>query len=76
MMAKEHPTQMEAAFAACEATVRRFDPDRYFSALFAPADKRPLLFALYAFNHELARVGEVVREPMMGEIRLQGGGRL
>jgi phytoene synthase len=61
----------QSAFAACAATVRRADPDRYFSALFAPADKRPLLFALYAFNHELARIGEVVREPMMGEIRLQ-----
>src|SRR3954466_5773874 len=59
------------AFAACEATVRRADPDRYFAALFAPAEKRPLLFALYAFNHELARIGEVVHEPMMGEIRLQ-----
>src|SRR5437763_15284123 len=59
------------AFAACEATVRRADPDRYFSVLFAPADKRPLLFGLYAFNHELAHIGEVVREPMMGEIRLQ-----
>jgi phytoene/squalene synthetase len=62
---------VQAAFAACEATVRRSDPDRYFSALFASADKRPLLFALYAFNHELAHIGEVVREPMMGEIRLQ-----
>ena len=61
----------QAAFAACEATVQRVDPDRYFSALFAPADKRPLLFALYALNHELARIGEIVREPMMGEIRLQ-----
>src|SRR3954468_1442712 len=58
-------------FDFCEATVRKYDPDRYFSALFAPADKRPLLFALYAFNHELAHIGETVREPMMGEIRLQ-----
>src|SRR5690349_4119565 len=56
---------------ACRDTVRKYDPDRYLSALFAPADKRPLLFALYALNHELARVGEIVREPMMGEIRLQ-----
>jgi phytoene synthase len=59
------------SLAACENTVRKHDPDRYFSALFAPAKKRPLLFALYAFNHEIARIGEVVREPMMGEIRLQ-----
>lgn len=62
---------MSDPFEACAAAVRKHDPDRYFSALFAPADKRPLLFALYAFNHELAHVGESVREPMIGEIRLQ-----
>ena len=61
----------EDALAACEETVRRFDPDRYFATLFAPAERRPLLFALYAFNHEIARLGEAVREPMIGEIRLQ-----
>jgi len=60
-----------AAFEACAAMVRKADPDRYFSALFAPAGKRPFLLALYAFNVELARVGASVREPMMGEIRLQ-----
>jgi phytoene/squalene synthetase len=63
--------ELEKAFAACAATVRRHDPDRYFSALFAPAEKRPLLLTLYAFNHEVARIAEIVREPMMGEIRLQ-----
>jgi phytoene synthase len=51
--------------------VRRADPDRYFSALFAPVQQRFFLLALYAFNHELAHVGESVREPMIGEIRLQ-----
>ncbi|MEJ0024575.1 MAG: squalene/phytoene synthase family protein [Rhizomicrobium sp.] len=51
--------------------VRRADPDRYLSALFAPAQKRPLLHALYAFNIEIARVADTVREPMMGEIRLE-----
>jgi phytoene synthase len=50
--------------------VRHSDPDRYFAALFAPAPLRAHLFALYAFNHELARVAESVREPMLGEIRL------
>jgi phytoene synthase len=30
-----------------------------------------LLFVLYAFNHELARIGETVKEPMAGAIRLQ-----
>jgi phytoene synthase len=61
----------EEALAACEETVRRFDPDRYFSGLFVPAARRPLLFALYAFNHEIARLGGQSREPMMGAIRLQ-----
>jgi len=51
--------------------VRTADPDRYLSALFAPAGKRPLLHALYAFNIEIARVADTVREPMMGEIRLE-----
>jgi len=60
-----------AALEACAALVRRADPDRYFASLFAPAEVRPYLFALYAFNHELARIGETVREPMMGQIRLQ-----
>src|SRR5215472_9165520 len=60
-----------AALAACEATVRRADPDRYFAALFAPAAKRPILYALYAFNHELARAGEMARDSLAAEIRLQ-----
>ena len=54
-----------------EDKVRRVDPDRYFSALFAPAPARRQLLTLYAFNHEIARVAETVRQPMMGEIRLQ-----
>lgn len=61
----------EASFAACAATVRRADPDRYFSALFAPAEARPFLFALYALNYELARIAENVRDPMLAQIRLQ-----
>lgn len=51
--------------------VRSADPDRWLSALFAPAPKRALLHALYAFNIETARVADTVREPMMGEIRLE-----
>ncbi|MDE1937663.1 MAG: squalene/phytoene synthase family protein [Alphaproteobacteria bacterium] len=59
-----------SAFAACEKLVRRHDPDRFFAALFAPADKRHFLCALYAFNYEVARVAETIHEPMLGEIRL------
>jgi 15-cis-phytoene synthase len=47
------------------------DPDRYASALFASRASREPLFALYAFNVELARVAEQVSEPQLGEIRLQ-----
>ncbi len=56
---------------ALEAIIRTSDPDRYIASLFAPTAKRPLLHALYALNHELAHIGEAVREPMMAEIRLQ-----
>lgn len=53
------------------ALVRRVDPDRYFTALFAPAAHRDALFTLYAFNHELARACEVTSEPGLALIRLQ-----
>jgi len=56
---------------SCAAIVRRSDPDRYFSALFAPQAARPHLFALCAFNHELAHAAESAREPMIRAIRLQ-----
>src|SRR3954447_14801823 len=53
------------------AIVRRHDRDRYQTALFAPSDRREALFALYAFNYEVARVRETVTQPMLGQIRLQ-----
>ena len=55
----------------CGALLRRHDPDRYLTALFAPSARRESLFALYAFNLEIARTREAIREPMMGRIRLQ-----
>jgi 15-cis-phytoene synthase len=59
------------AFSHCEALVRDSDRDRYFASLFAPADKRPYLFGLYAFNLEIGRIRESISEPMPGEVRLQ-----
>lgn len=53
------------------ADLRRHDPDRYLATLFAPAETRDALFALYAFDHEIAKVRHLVREPMAGLIRLQ-----
>ncbi len=51
--------------------MRRHDPDRFLTALFAPPERRGALFALYAFNHELARAREVTSEPALALIRLQ-----
>jgi len=59
------------ALSTCAEIVRRRDPDRFLAALFAPVARREALFALYAFNHELARAREAVREPMLALIRLQ-----
>jgi 15-cis-phytoene synthase len=61
----------DAAYAHCEALVRASDKDRYVASLFAPTGSRPHLFALYAFNLEIARVAEVAHTPLAGEIRLQ-----
>lgn len=55
----------------CAQEVRRLDRERYLAALFAPGKRREALFALYAFNLEIAKTAEVVSEPLLGEIRLQ-----
>jgi phytoene synthase len=55
----------------CADLVREADRDRYLATLFAPAAHRDALLSLYAFNIEIARVRDLAREPMPGEIRLQ-----
>ncbi len=60
-----------ASLSPVGALVRRADPDRFLTALFAPPDRREALFTLYAFNHEAARAREATTEPMMALIRLQ-----
>ena len=55
----------------CEELVKRVDFDRYLSALFAPERSRRRLFALYAFNYEIAKTAESVTQPIAGQIRLQ-----
>src|SRR5258708_5920398 len=62
---------MQDALAHCEALVRAADKERFLAALFAPAAHRGALHALYAFNIEIARGREIIREPLAGEIRLQ-----
>jgi phytoene synthase len=53
------------------AEARLHDPDRWLCALFAPARHRDAAMALIVLNHELARVPEVVTQPLAGTIRYQ-----
>jgi 15-cis-phytoene synthase len=62
---------MDESYRHCEQLVRAADKDRFLATLFAPADRRGALFALYAFKCEIVSVRERAREPMPGEIRLQ-----
>lgn len=62
---------IEADWEDVDALVRSGDQDRYWAGLFLSSQPRGYVFALYAFNIELSRIGEQVREPFLGEIRLQ-----
>ena len=62
---------MADSFDHCEELVRTGDKNRFLATLFAPQKYRRALYALYAFNLEVARTRELAREPMPGEIRLQ-----
>jgi len=55
----------------CFDLVREADKDRFLSALFVPDDRRRGVMALYAFNVEIARIRDMISDPMLGEIRLQ-----
>jgi phytoene synthase len=59
------------AYVYCETLLREHDPDRWLACLFAPWSHRKHLHALYAFSLEVARVREIVSDPMPGEIRFQ-----
>ena len=56
--------------AALDILLKSADPDRRLAALFATPDVRDRLFALYAFNHEIARIAEASTESMIGEMKL------
>jgi len=55
----------------CRKLIARFDRDRYLCTQFAPAERRADLFALYAFNLEIAGVRESVSDPLVGQMRLK-----
>ncbi len=64
-------TGAAASWAEVRARARQGEPDRYLAALLAPADVREDLVALSAAVADIGRIPGMVREPMMGEIRLQ-----
>lgn len=59
------------AYAQAAERVRALDKDRWLAGLFVPAEARPHVYALYAFSAEIARVRDVVSDPLPGEVRLQ-----
>jgi len=56
---------------ACAQIVERGDPDRFLAVMSCPVAMRDALFAIYAFNVEVARAPWVTQEPMIAEMRLQ-----
>jgi phytoene/squalene synthetase len=69
LMTQGNATQPELS-AMLAIHVARVDPHRWDAARLAPRRARFGLAVLYAFNYEIARIREVVREPMLGAIRL------
>jgi 15-cis-phytoene synthase len=53
------------------AMARDGEPDRYLAATLSPAPQRAALIAVAAYAADLRRIPSVVKEPMMGEVRLQ-----
>ena len=62
-------TEIKGRF--CKDIVQKHDTDRYACSLFAPVKKQEALWALFAFNHEIAKTREIVTETQLGLIRLQ-----
>ncbi len=62
---------MNAELSYCGQLVRAHDPDRFLLSMFSPAGSREDLWALFAFNYEIAKTREVVTETQLGLIRLQ-----
>lgn len=64
-------TQADKNTIFCRDMVQQDDRARYETVLFAPRSQQPALWAIYAFNQEIAKTRESVSEPTLGEIRLQ-----
>jgi 15-cis-phytoene synthase len=63
--------RLAADYSYCDTLLKRDDRDRWLASLFLPTKLRPPVHALYAFSLEIARVRQLVSEPVLGEIRFQ-----
>ena len=70
-MPDQEPQPHAADYVHCEDLLRRDDRDRWLASLFVPQAVRRHIHALYAFSLEVARVREIVSEPLLGEVRFQ-----
>ena len=66
-------TALERAYAHCELLLRENDKDRFLADLFIPAARRRHIHALHAFSLEIARIRELVSEPMPARFATSGG---
>lgn len=55
----------------CRALARDYVRDEFLASLFAPALLRPPLWVIDAFAGEIGRIPHIVKEPLLGEMRLQ-----
>lgn len=67
----QRDSRLASAYQHCQDVVRSGERDRYLATLLAPLPAQPALMALYAFDHEIARIRAMVKQPLAGEIRLQ-----
>jgi phytoene synthase len=65
------PAALDVAYTQASDDVRGLDKDRFLSTLFIPDPPRRHVLAILAFSAEIARVRDVVSQPLPGEIRLQ-----
>ena len=63
--------ETEPTVETTDDLVRRVDEDRWLAARFAEPAVRQRLSNLYAVVYEIARIPESVREPALGDLRLQ-----
>ncbi|MBL4588816.1 MAG: squalene/phytoene synthase family protein [Alphaproteobacteria bacterium] len=62
---------MKSDFEYCRLLVKDHDYDRYLMGLCAPRNVQNDIWAVLAFNHEIAKTREIVTDTKLGLIRLQ-----